>query len=96
MPEIVIEISELRGKGDETIKDLTKLLEDKLGGKIEATGSQIVLGYKEGEKPPARTYMRVLLRKFLHKAELKEEFRVISGRENAFIIKERRVGEEEE
>jgi hypothetical protein len=96
MPEIVIEISELKGKGDKTIKDLTKLLEEKLGGKIEAIGNQIVLGYKEEEKLPARTYVRVLIRKFLHKAELKEEFRVISGKENSFIIKQRQIGEEEE
>jgi hypothetical protein len=92
----VIEISELKGKGDKTIKDLTKLLEEKLGGKIEAIGNQIVLSYKEEEKLPARTYVRVLIRKFLHKAELKKEFRVISGKENTFIIKERQVGEEEE
>jgi hypothetical protein len=95
MPEIVIEISELKGKGDKTIKDLTKLLEDKLGGKIEAIGNQIVLGYEEEEKLPARTYVRMLIRKFLHKAELKEDFRVISGKENTFIIKERQVREEE-
>ncbi len=96
MPEIIIDISELQGKDDKAVKDLTKLLEDKTGGKIEATGGQIILGYKEGEKPPARTYIRVLLRKFLHKAELKEEFRVISGKENTFLIKERRTKEKEE
>jgi hypothetical protein len=95
MPEIIIDVSELQGKNDEAVKDLTKLLEDKLGGKIETMGNQIVLGYGEGGKTPARTYVRVLLRKFLHKAELKEEFRVISGKENTFIIKKRRTIEEE-
>jgi hypothetical protein len=38
----------------------------------------------------------VLLRKFLHKEELKELFRVIGRKENTLIIKEIKIKEEEE
>jgi len=40
--------------------------------------------------------LRVLLRKYLHRAKLKDYFRVISGKENALIIKERKIYEVEE
>jgi len=87
MPETVIEISELRGKDDETIKDLVKFLEDRTKGEANAAGGQIILSYTEEAEAPSRSYMRVLLRKFLHKEELKGLFRVIAGKESAFIIK---------
>ena len=90
MPETVIEISELRGEDDETIKDLVKFLEDRTNGEAKATGSQIILSYTEEAEAPSRSHMRVLLRKFLHKEELKGLFRVIAGKENVFIIKERK------
>jgi hypothetical protein len=49
---------------------------------------------EKGEMP-SRDYMRVLLKKYLHKAELREEFRVIAGKENMLIIKGRKLAEEE-
>jgi len=85
-----IKISELRGKNDESVNDLAKILESKVGGKINVTGSEITLNYENKEKMPSKAYVRVLLRKFLHKAELKEKFRVISGKENVFILKKRK------
>jgi hypothetical protein len=38
----------------------------------------------------------VLLKKYLHKAELKEDFRVIAGPENTLIVKERKLAGEAE
>ena len=96
MPETVIEISELRGEDDETIKDLVKFLEDRTNGEAKATGSQIILSYTEEAEAPSRSHMRVLLRKFLHKEELKGLFRVIAGKENVFVIKERKEARAEE
>lgn len=95
MLKIPIEISELRkGADGDTVKELADFLVDKLRGvEVDMTGSEVVLSYEE-EKPVSRSYLRTLLRKFLHRAELKE-FRVIAGKEEAFIIKEkRRRGEE--
>jgi len=96
MPEIVIEISELRGENGETIKNLIEFLEDRTNGEAKATGSQIILSYTEEAEAPSKSHMRVLLRKFLHKEELKGDFRVITGKENLFIIKERKQARAEE
>jgi len=85
-----IKISELRGKNDENVKDLVEFLESRVDAKISVAGGEITLDYEDKGEVPSRTYLRVLLRKFLHKAELKEQFRVISGKENVFIIKERK------
>jgi len=90
MSTFMIKISELRGKNDENINDLAEFLEGKVEAKIDVARSEIILNYENGGEAPPKTYLRVLLRKFLHKAELKEEFRVISGKENVFIIKERK------
>ena len=90
MSIIVIKISELRGKDEENVEDLAELLEGRADATVDVTSDEITLKYEEGKKAPSRSYLRVLLRKFLHRAELKEEFRVISGKENVFIIKERK------
>lgn len=87
---ITINISELRGIDDENVKDLAEFLEDRTDAKVDVTSGEIILNYEEGKEVPSKAYLRVLLRKFLHRAELKEDFRVISGRENVFIIKERK------
>jgi len=96
MSTIVIKISELRGIDDENVKDLAEFLEGKSKAKVDVTSDEITLNFEEGKKIPSRAHLRVLLRKFLHRAELKEEFRVISGKENVFVIKERKRAEEEE
>ena len=88
MSTIVIKISELRGKNEENVKDLADFLKGKADAKVDITSDEISLKYEEGKKAHSKAYLRVLLRKFLHKAELKKEFRVISGKENVFIIKE--------
>lgn len=90
MPKIHIEISKLRKSTDgDTVKELADFLEEKMKDlEVDMTGSEIILSYEEEEKPFSRPYLRTLLRKFLHKSELKD-FRVIAGRESAFIIKER-------
>jgi len=95
MPTVVIRISELRGMNDENVKNLAEFLENRAGAKVDVTSGEIALNFEEGKKIPSRAHLRVLLRKFLHQAELKEDFRVISGKENVFIIKERKYAEEE-
>lgn len=96
MSKIGIDISELRkGDGDEVIEDLAEFLKDKVKAKIDVTSHEIILDYEEVKEVPSKAYLRVLLRKFLHKEELKEWFRVIAGKEKAFIIKEKRGVAEE-
>ena len=91
MSKVSVEIQELRKNvSGDTVKDLADFLEEKLSGvDLDMTGNEIVLDYGEEEAAPSRSHLRLLLRKFLHRADLKD-FRVISGRENAFVIKERK------
>ena len=88
-----VDISELKSEGSDLIKELAEFLEEKTKVEVERAADEIVV---KGEgKSVSRSYLRVLLRKFLHKQELKEYFRVIGGKENTLIVKERKISEEE-
>lgn len=91
MAEIRVDVSELKMEGDEVIKELAEFLHERTGVEVETTMNEIVL--KAEKSNLSRKHLRVLLRKYLHKAELKEHFRVISGKENTLIIKGRRSPE---
>jgi hypothetical protein len=43
-----------------------------------------------------KKYVKVLLKKFLHKQELKETYRVIMAEDDVLKVKERRLYEEED
>lgn len=91
MSSIIINVSELRDVEGESIKELAEFLEEKIKAKIEVGSNEItVKPENEGKAVPPKAYLRVLLRKFLHKTELKEDFRVISIGENVLMIKTRR------
>ena len=84
---------ELRDKADGgTVKDLIKFLEDRIDAEVKVAGREITI---DEENAPSKAYLRVLIRKFLHQMELKEDFRVISSKENVFTIKERKGAREE-
>jgi len=88
-----VDISELKSEGSDLIKELVEFLGEKTKVEVERETDEIAV---KGEgKNVSRSYLRVLLRKFLHKQELKEYFRVIGGKENTLIIKERKISEEE-
>jgi hypothetical protein len=90
MSSIVIDVSDLRSYEGECVKDLASFLEKRLDGTISVAKKEVTLAFEEG-KEATRSCLRLLLRKFLHQADLKEELRVISGGENSFTIKERKV-----
>jgi hypothetical protein len=92
MPEMRVDISELKSEGSDLIKELVEFLVEKTKVEVERATDEIVL--KDEGKNISRSYLRVLLRKFLHKQELKEYFRVIGGKENTLVIKERKISEE--
>jgi len=94
---IKIDIAELRDKHSDEIKKLTKFLEEKLKTKTNMADREITLKPKEkGAAVASKDYLRVLLRKFLHNEDLKEEFRVIAGKENSLVIKKRKLVSESE
>jgi hypothetical protein len=92
--ETKISISDLKSEGSDVIRDLSRLLKEKTNAEVETTTQELIV--KTQEKPVSRTYLRVLLRKFLHQQGLKDYFRVIGGKENTLIIKEIKIAEEEE
>jgi len=93
MAETRIDISELKKEGGDLIKELAEFLKEKTQAEVETATNEVIV--KSEEKSVSRKYLRVLLRKFLHKNELKDYFRVISGKENSLIVKEKKIAEEE-
>jgi len=94
MTETRIRISDLKGEGSDVIKELAEFLKERTNAKVETEADEIVV--KSEKEAVSRLYLRVLLRKFLHRTELKEYFRVIGGKENTLVVKEKKVAEEED
>jgi len=93
MAETRINISELKSEGSDLIKELADFLKEKMKAEVETTVDAIIV---KGEgKNVSKKYLRVLLRKFLHKNELKDYFRVIGDEENTLMVKEKKTAEEE-
>jgi len=85
--EILIDASELKSREDkETVEALAKFLEEKTGGNAKIINGEIRLENANIRK----SYLRVLVRKFLHAEELREYFRVIVDAEK-LIVKERKI-----
>jgi len=94
MAEFKIDISEIKGEGGDVVKELADFIKEKTKAKVETATSEIIV--KSEEKGMSKPYLRVLLRKYLHQTELKDYFRVIGGKENRLILKEKKTTEEEE
>ncbi len=93
MVEMKVNASELKGDEDKLIEKLADFLKDKTGGDV-TTDAKIVTVKGEGEAL-SKKYVRIIVKKFLHKHELSETFKVI-GDEEALKVKERKLDEEED
>ena len=90
--EIVVDASELRSEGKEIIQSLADFLKEKTEAEVGNESNKIVV---KGEGASvSKKYLRVLVKKFLHKKELKLYFRVISHEEDALKVKERKLAED--
>lgn len=89
MSNTVIDVSEIASFDDDSVKELTDFLEEKIDGTVSSTKKEVTISFEDG-KEASRSCMRLLLRKFLHRAALREDFRVISGDENAWVLKEKK------
>jgi hypothetical protein len=94
MSETKIDISELKSEGGDLIKELAQFIKEKTKANVETATNDITI--KSEGKTVTRTYLRVLLRKFLHQQELREYFRVIGGKQNTLKVKEIKAAEKEE
>jgi hypothetical protein len=93
MVEMKVNASELKGEEGKLIEKLSDFLKEKTGGDV-TTDAKTVTVKGEGEAL-SKKYVRIIVKKFLHKHELSETFKVI-GDEEALKIKERKLDEEED
>ena len=91
--EVEVDASELKGDEAKLFEKLTDFLKEKTGGEVSTNAKAITI---KGQGPAlAKKYIRVTLKKFLHKHELTEQYKVIAN-EESLKIKERKYFEEEE
>jgi hypothetical protein len=94
MVEMKINASELKGEGNDITKKFADFLKEKTSAEV-STESNTITVKGEGEAV-SKKYLRILTKKFLHKHELTDSFRVISGQEeNTLKVKERKLNEED-
>lgn len=92
--EIKIDASELKKEKIDVIKQLVDFLKDKTSAEVAADAQEVTV---KGEGDAVtKKYVKVLLKKFIHKKGLKDDFRVIMGDDDTLKIKERRLYEEQE
>jgi hypothetical protein len=91
MTETTINISELKSEGGNLIEELADFLKEKTKAEVETTTETVIVQSKG--KNVSKKYIRTLLKKFLHKKELKEYFRII-GEKETLKVKEKKITEE--
>ena len=93
MADIVVDASELKDEGKQVVQALADYVKEKTGAEVTNQSNKVTV---TGEgKAVSKKYLRVLVKKFLHKQELKEYYRVISGDEDTLKVKERKLEEED-
>jgi len=92
--EIKVDASELKRQKGDLIKGLADFLKEKTSADV-TEASEMVTVKGEGDAV-TKKYVKVLLKKFLHKQELKETYRVIMAEDDVLKVKERRLYEEED
>ena len=94
MVEMKVDASEIKREEKNIISKLADFLTEKTNAEV-TTEAEVVTIKGEGEAV-SKKYLRVLVKKFLHKQELKEYYRVIAGDEDTLKVKERRLYESED
>ncbi len=95
MVEMKVDASELNGDESKLFEKLSDFLKDKTGGDVTNDGKTVSI---KGEGAAiTKKYIKVTVKKFIHKHELTEKFKVIADEEeNTLKIKERKIEEEED
>ena len=87
-----VDASELKGDEKDLITKLADFLKEKTGGEV-SEASEIVTVKGQGEAL-SKKYIRIIVKKFLHKHDLTADFRVIGDKEQ-LKIKDRGFEEED-
>lgn len=92
--EVKVNASELKREKADLIKGLEAFLKEKTSADVETESEMVRV--KGDSDAVTKKYVKVLLKKFLHKQELTATYRVIMDKDNALKVKERRLYEEDE
>ena len=87
--EVRVEADALEDAVENGVESLATFLGERLGTDIRGSGGTLVLELPDNQAG-ARRRLRQLLKKFLHKEGLSEQFRVISDGGGGFIVKRRK------
>ena len=92
MVEMKVNASELKSEESKIIEKLADFLKEKTGGEVTTEAKTVTI---EGEgEALAKKYVRIIVKKFLHKHELTETFKVI-GDEEALKVRKRKIEKED-
>ncbi len=92
MADLTIDASDLKEEGSKAIQALVDFIKEKTNAEVTIEGKKIAI--KGESEAVTKKYLRVLLKRFLHKRELRDDFRIISGDENTLRVKEKKIYEE--
>lgn len=86
----VVDADHLTWVEDRLVDELGTYIEEKLptGSVIDRSGKNVLIGFTEGQIN--KRQLKLFLKKFLHKFELKEKFRVISISDEEYKIQKRK------
>jgi hypothetical protein len=86
----VVDADHLTWVEDRLVDELSTFIEEKLpsGSIVDRSGKNVLIGFTE-TKLNKRT-LKVYLKKFLHKFDIKEKFRVIATADEEFKIQKRK------
>jgi hypothetical protein len=94
MVEMKIDANEIKGEESGIVQKLVDFLKDKTSADVSVDSNTVTVK-GEGEAV-SKKYLRILTKKFLHKHNLIDSYRVIADEgENALQIKERKLDEED-
>ncbi|MHA1754026.1 MAG: 60S ribosomal protein L22 [Candidatus Odinarchaeia archaeon] len=81
----VINAEYLSGYNDALVDDMANFLGEKIEGKVKRDGTDILINAHKGV---SKTALRTLLKKFIHKNNIKNAFKILSpaGKGNILIL----------
>jgi hypothetical protein len=83
-------VSELIKKHDAEVNGIVTFLTERVKAKVKLGEKVISIASEHEAELPSKDHLKVLLRKYLYKKDLKDDFRILAGKKYAFIIKERK------
>jgi len=81
VPELRVDVSDLKSESSNLVKELVIFLEEKANVKVETTANEIIV---KGEAASKKWVLRTLLKDFLQKVNVKGK--VKKGKENTLIV----------